>query len=132
MIHAVACLLNAERQIEEKNRQKLKELEQERQADLWADRSMNGPPVVDDYGPDEVTGRTSSAPHPATSLESDHSKHLRGQHIVLDPVTHRELEEKKRKHMEYQVSEAGCSITLGYKRPDQCVVDLGSIPVSEP
>ncbi|XP_041349302.1 coiled-coil domain-containing protein 66-like [Gigantopelta aegis] len=95
-------LKDLERQIEQRNQQKMKEQELERMAEHWAERSSHGPPVVDVFD-GEVTGRTSSAPHPATSLETDEMcKHLRGQHIVLDPVTHRELEEKKRRHLEYQ------------------------------
>jgi len=29
--------------------------------------------------------------------------HLRGQNVLVDPVTRREQEEKRRKHLEYQV-----------------------------
>ncbi|XP_078339343.1 uncharacterized protein LOC111106830 isoform X12 [Crassostrea virginica] len=111
-------LKDLERQREEKREQQIKNYESTlRGADTWADKFSNDykparlpdqPPETlrrEDVGAGVETTRISSAPVNVgqSQQEDDEDKtYIRGQNVYMDPVTKKELEDKRQRQLEHQ------------------------------
>ncbi|XP_055999153.1 trichohyalin-like isoform X25 [Ostrea edulis] len=108
-------LKDLERQREEKREQQIKDLESTRTGtNTWADKFTNDyrPARLPEQQPETVrredidaeTNRISSAPvNISQTQENDDDKtHIRGQNVHLDPVTKKELEDKRQRQLEHQ------------------------------
>nr|XP_022297380.1 trichohyalin-like isoform X15 [Crassostrea virginica] len=111
-------LKDLERQREEKREQQIKDYEStQRGADTWADKFSNDykparlpdqPPETlrrEDVGAGVETTRISSAPVNVgqSQQEDDEDKtYIRGQNVYMDPVTKKELEDKRQRQLEHQ------------------------------
>ncbi|XP_064604488.1 coiled-coil domain-containing protein 66-like isoform X2 [Liolophura sinensis] len=116
-------LEDLEKQREERRLQKLAEKEKDRQyfQETWADKLTHEPhppaPLPDqtasltprtDYPHTQpatvLTPRVGSAPQATTSGFNDSKNYTRGQGSLLDPSTIKEMEEKRRRHLEHQAA----------------------------
>nr|KAG5704307.1 hypothetical protein BaRGS_012616 [Batillaria attramentaria] len=112
--------LNKQREEQREARMKLKDKTRASE-ETWADRFTHDPretaavdrsprtepPQTGSYH-DNAGGRISSAPQPqpaSTAPAADEDvTFIRGQNVYLDPVTRYELEQKRKKHLEYQAA----------------------------
>ncbi|XP_071082407.1 coiled-coil domain-containing protein 66-like isoform X2 [Haliotis cracherodii] len=110
-------LEDLEKQMEENKARKMRDKERDAEGDTWADRftqnvnqsaldyTERGSDRQDHAGrvsdlPDNA-GRVSSAPQVSARDDGDMT-HLRGQNVMVDPITRKELELKKQKYMHHQ------------------------------
>ncbi|KAK3102978.1 hypothetical protein FSP39_015470 [Pinctada imbricata] len=102
-----------DRQREEKRIAQMKELETNRgQPSTWADKfskdhkplGLPEQPRIQDKEDIVDTGRVSSAPGAVQNPDDDDDErsYIRGQNVFIDPVTRKELEEKRQRQMEHQ------------------------------
>ncbi|XP_067683972.1 coiled-coil domain-containing protein 66-like isoform X2 [Haliotis asinina] len=106
-------LQDLEKQMEENKARKLRDKERDAEAETWADRftqninqsALDNSDVQNTVGqasylPDNG-GRVSSAPQ-VSARDANDMSYLRGQNVMIDPITRKELELKKQKYIHHQ------------------------------
>ncbi|XP_060602947.1 trichohyalin-like isoform X3 [Ruditapes philippinarum] len=111
-------LADLEKQIEEKKQQELRQ-NNHKDESTWADKFSQHQPAPFPEQPREIgqgdklntsidhvtglldTGRVHSAPE---GDPDEHASHIRGQNAPIDPVTKKELEDKRRRYLEHQAA----------------------------
>ncbi|KAK3601584.1 hypothetical protein CHS0354_027829 [Potamilus streckersoni] len=100
-------LADLERQIQEKKAREAREMGNEmgtKDDMVWADK-LSQIPHGGGAKPEfkDGTNRASSAPDPPMLVEEEKT-FIRGQNIIIDPLTNKEMEEKRQRHLEHQAA----------------------------